>query len=217
MDAAVARLITGRLLSRPWPCYTPPMTWHFDLISPVYDRLLPAPDPQLWMELLRLPAGRLLDAGGGTGRVAWELRRLCRQVVVADFSHRMLLQARDKEGLQPVQADVARLPFPDHRFDRALVADALHHFPDQRGAMAELLRVLAPGGRLVIEEPDLTRLPVKAVALAEKAVLMRSHFLSAEGICTLAQSCGGRASIGRRGKFLVWIIVDKPGGGESAA
>lgn len=187
------------------------MPFHFDLIAPVYDRLLPSPDPELWLELLRLPARRLLDAGGGTGRVAWELRRMARQTIVCDLSHRMLRQLRHKEELQPVQADVLCLPFPDGTFDRALVADALHHFPDQQGALRELLRVLTPGGRLVIEEPDLHRLPVKAVALVEKAFLMGSRFLRPEEICRLAENVGGKAAIGRRGRFLVWVVVEKKG------
>ncbi len=185
------------------------MLSHFDLIAPLYDRLLPRPDPELWLELLRLPARRLLDAGGGTGRVAYELRRLAKQVVVSDLSARMLLQAQRKGGLQAVAADVVHLPFADACFDRILIADALHHFPRQEQALHELLRVLAPGGRLVIEEPDLTRLAVKAVALAEKALLMRSRFLFPEELCILVQSCGATASIGRRGRFLAWIVVEK--------
>lgn len=185
------------------------MPFHFDLIASIYDRLLPSPDPELWIDLLRLPARRLLDAGGGTGRVAYELRRLATQVVVSDLSHRMLLQARRKGGLQPLAADVVHLPFPDACFDRVLIADAFHHFHRQEAALRELLRVLAPGGRLVIKEPDLRRLAVKGVALMEKALLMRSRFLSPEALCQLAEKCGAKASIGRRQRFLAWIVVEK--------
>ncbi|OQY37129.1 MAG: hypothetical protein B6243_01300, partial [Anaerolineaceae bacterium 4572_5.2] len=67
---------------------------------------------------------------------------------------------------------VERFPFPDNSFDRALVVDALHHFHNQEQAIAELVRVLKKGGRLVIEEPDIHRFAIKLVALAEKAALM---------------------------------------------
>jgi len=46
----------------------------------------------------------------------------------------------------------------DHSFDRVLMVDALHHVVNQAETICELYRVLKPGGRLVIEEPDLRNL-----------------------------------------------------------
>jgi demethylmenaquinone methyltransferase/2-methoxy-6-polyprenyl-1,4-benzoquinol methylase len=51
--------------------------------------------------------------------------------------------------------------------------------------VGELFRVLAPGGLLVIEEPDLRRFAVKLIAVAEKLALMRSHFLAPDAIAAL--------------------------------
>jgi demethylmenaquinone methyltransferase/2-methoxy-6-polyprenyl-1,4-benzoquinol methylase len=129
-------------------CYLQPAFDHFSLFAPFYDRVFDFLDPTRLRELLELPtAGRLLDAGGGTGRVAQALRGLAGQIVVTDLSAAMLRRAADKDGLYPVRAHAERLPFPDASFDRILVVDAFHHFCDQAEAAADLWRVLVPGGR----------------------------------------------------------------------
>jgi demethylmenaquinone methyltransferase/2-methoxy-6-polyprenyl-1,4-benzoquinol methylase len=161
--------------------------------------------------LLRLPTeGRVLEAGGGTGRVSSELVPLVGTLVINDLSQPMLRQARSKGSLQPVQSYVERLPFPDASFDRVFAVDALHHFSDHHAALGELLRVLRPEGRLVIEEPDITRFVVKLVALFEKLALMNSHFLSGEEIRALVASHGLQAEIGCISDFATCVVVDKP-------
>ena len=58
------------------------------------------------------------------------------------------------------------------------MVDALHHVIHQGQTAREMYRVLKPGGRIVIEEPDIRKFGVKLIAVAEKLLLMRSHFLS---------------------------------------
>jgi demethylmenaquinone methyltransferase/2-methoxy-6-polyprenyl-1,4-benzoquinol methylase len=182
---------------------------HFDFLASFYERVIPPPDPTEISELLRLPTtGRLLDAGGGTGRVSAGLRHQVGTLVVSDLSRNMLRQARAKEGLRPVRAHAETLPFPDASFDRVLVVDALHHFCDQGNAIRDLLRVLGPGGRLLIEEPDYTRTAVKFVAIAEKLALMRSRFYTPEAVAGMIEDLGFAASIVRDSKFRAWIFVD---------
>lgn len=151
----------------------------------------------------------MLDAGGGTGRVSSTLRHLVGQLVVGDSSRRMLKHAQLKGNLRPVQTYVELLPFPNASFERILVVDALHHFRDQRAAIRELLRVLKPGGRLVIEEQDINRFPIKVVAFAEKLICMGSHFHSADEIAKMIRAHGLPAHIVGDGHFLVWVVVDK--------
>jgi ubiquinone/menaquinone biosynthesis C-methylase UbiE len=183
---------------------------HFGFLAPFYDRIIPPADVARLRERLRLPAaGRLLDAGGGTGRVSSQLRPLVDEVVITDRSAAMLKQAQAKGQLPAAQAHAEHLPFPAASFDRVVVVDALHHFCDQRDAIGDLLRVLRPGGRLVIEEPDIHRLIVKFVALGEKAALMRSHFHTAEQIRDMIAAQGLPAAIERDEQFSAWIIVDK--------
>jgi demethylmenaquinone methyltransferase/2-methoxy-6-polyprenyl-1,4-benzoquinol methylase len=121
----------------------------------------------------------------------------------------MLAQAQAKSGLTLSQAHAETLPFGDDTFDRVLVVDALHHFCDQRQAVAELLRVLKKGGTLVIEEPDLNSFRVKLVALAEKLALMRSHFYYPAAIKTMAEAHGATARIETDGDISAWVVVSK--------
>jgi ubiquinone/menaquinone biosynthesis C-methylase UbiE len=183
------------------------MTDHFNVLAPLYDRLIRPPDPARNRALLDLPTtGWVLDAGGGTGRIAAQLRALIGNLVLLDRSQPMLRQAQGK-GLWPIQGDVARLPFPDACFDRAVVVDALHHFPDQSAAIGALLRVLKLGGRLVIEEPDIARGAVKLVALAERLALMGSSFSAPAEICAMAVAHGARV-VGDGG-FAAWVVAEK--------
>ena len=155
-----------------------PLFDHFNLIAPYYDRWFQSTEPDKLRSILDIPvAGKVLDAGGGTGRVSQLLRVQDASFVIADELFGMLKQALHKAGLAPVCTQAERLPFADGYFDRIVMVDALHHVLDSRQTAAELWRVLKAGGRLVIEEPDIRTLAVKLVALAEKLLLMRSHFL----------------------------------------
>ena len=185
------------------------MIEHFDALAPLYDRLIAPPDPARLHALLALPTnGWLLDAGGGTGRITSQLRSFAGNVVLLDRSQPMLRQAQAK-GLSALQSDVNRLPFADDQFDRVVVVDALHHFANQRAAIGELVRVVKPGGRLVIEEPDIALAVVKLVAVAERLALMGSYFATADEISAMVIACGGRVRVERDGKFAVWVIAEK--------
>jgi demethylmenaquinone methyltransferase/2-methoxy-6-polyprenyl-1,4-benzoquinol methylase len=184
---------------------------HFGLLAPFYERFIPPPDPAQLQTLLNLPTnGWLLDAGGGTGRVASLLEPMVGNLVLSDESGKMLKQAQTKGKLQPMLGHVERFPFPDNFFERALVVDALHHFHDQEQAIAELVRVLKKGGRLVIEEPDIRRFAIKLVALAEKLALMGSHFHTPEEIADMVSVHGvSSVEVVRNGTIAAWIVVDK--------
>jgi ubiquinone/menaquinone biosynthesis C-methylase UbiE len=158
---------------------------HFNLIANFYDRAGQFIIKEPLLELLSLSqSSLLLDAGGGTGRVATALRGMVREVFVADTSRGMLRRAEGK-GLTTVCTQVESLPFPSRSIDRILMMDSLHHMNDQRLAIREIWRVLAPGGRIVIVEPDIRKFSVKLIASGEKLLLMRSHFLTHTEITSL--------------------------------
>ncbi len=181
---------------------------HFDLIAGLYNRMAQFSASASLLDLLALPPdGLLLDAGGGTGRVAEALRSMVREVLVADLSSGMLHHAADK-GLATACAPAEHLPFASSTFDRIIMVDALHHVFDQRQTVTELWRVLAPGGRIVIIEPDIHKFVVKLIAIGEKLLLMRSHFLPAENIAALFVNQHTHVRV-ICVEFKVWVCAEK--------
>jgi demethylmenaquinone methyltransferase/2-methoxy-6-polyprenyl-1,4-benzoquinol methylase len=183
---------------------------HFKLVAPFYEKVIPPPDPGHLENLLNLPIkGSLLDVGGGTGRVSSQLLPLVGELVLTDVSFGMLRQAKRKGNLLMSLAYAEMLPFPTESFERILVVDALHHFADQHKAIKELIRVLKPSGRLVIEEPDINHLTVKVIAFMEKLALMGSRFYSPMEIAELVDEPGLSTRVDTDDKITAWIIVDK--------
>ncbi len=188
-----------------------PIIDHFKILAPYYDRMIGGDNHEEWLRLLEIPPGaRLLDAGGGTGRVSEMLGCLSCTIIVADASFGMLRQASSKQGLDPVQAQTEALPFPAASFDRILMVDAFHHVADQAQTIVQLLRALKPGGRLLIEEPDLHHFQVRLMAVGEKLLLMRSHFMTPERIAGLLRSQGAQVTIERTGMNA--LVLAKKGG-----
>jgi ubiquinone/menaquinone biosynthesis C-methylase UbiE len=186
-----------------------PLFDHFNILAPLYDRLIRLPEGDHLAEIAGLPvSGRLLDAGGGTGRIAQQLIGKAGQVVVFDASHNMLRQARSKGDLLVVEGEVEQLPFHDGSFDCVVLVDAFHHLADQERSLTELWRVLAQGGRLVIEEPDIRRFSVLMIALIEKLALFRSHFVPGEQIADQLEKLGARTAIHRFANT-VWVLGHK--------
>jgi SAM-dependent methyltransferase len=97
------------------------------------------------------PEERVLDAACGTGIVARYAAPRAGHVVGVDVNAGMLaVAARIAPGLEWVQADLAALPFEDGAFEIVLCEQGLQFVPDRGLALAELHRVLAPGGRILV-------------------------------------------------------------------
>lgn len=181
---------------------------HFNLIAGFYNKAAIYNLGDSLLQALELPVdGILLDAGGGTGRVAERLRHLCASVVVVDVSLGMMKYAVEK-GLDCIYSPVESLPFASESIDRIIMLDALHHVHDQEKATADLFRLLKPGGILVLIEPNILKFGVKLIALGEKLLLMRSRFLNGDDIASLFsdQDCSLRTEYLEHN---VWIIVKK--------
>jgi SAM-dependent methyltransferase len=134
---------------------------------------------------------RILEVGCGEGELAERfVRELGCEVVAIDQSERMVELTRAR-GVGARVADVQDLPFGDGEFDCAIAAWMLYHVPDVDRALAELARVLRPGGRLVAVTNSAEHLG-ELFDLLEKerarmnfggdngAELLRGHFSSVE-------------------------------------
>jgi demethylmenaquinone methyltransferase / 2-methoxy-6-polyprenyl-1,4-benzoquinol methylase len=132
----------------------------FDRISPVYDamnRTMTMGLDQRWrratVAAVVQPGDRVLDACCGTGDLAIAALEACATVTGLDFSERMLERARRKSAeVEWVQGDAEKLPFEDASFDAATVGFGVRNLADLERGLAELRRVLKPGGRVAILE-----------------------------------------------------------------
>ncbi len=106
------------------------------------------------------PGMKVLDIAGGTGDLASAFAERVGptgQVWLTDINASMLAVGRDRlldrgQILPVAQADAEQLPFPDRTFDRVTVAFGLRNMTHKERALAEMHRVLAPGGQLLVLE-----------------------------------------------------------------
>jgi demethylmenaquinone methyltransferase/2-methoxy-6-polyprenyl-1,4-benzoquinol methylase len=99
------------------------------------------------------PGSRALDVATGTGDLAVALQAAGAEVVGCDFSEEMLERAREKEPSVPFEwADALQLPYEDDSFDAATVGFGARNFTDLGRGLAEMVRVVKPGGRVVVLE-----------------------------------------------------------------
>ncbi|HET7129801.1 MAG TPA: ubiquinone/menaquinone biosynthesis methyltransferase [Gaiellaceae bacterium] len=133
----------------------------FDRIAPVYDvmnRVMTAGLDGRWRRLTAeaavRPGDSVLDGACGTGDLALAaVKAGAVRVTGLDFSERMLERARHKSAnVDWIRGDLLALPFSDGSFDAATVGFGVRNVADLERALAELRRVLRPGGRVAILE-----------------------------------------------------------------
>ncbi|WP_020146055.1 bifunctional demethylmenaquinone methyltransferase/2-methoxy-6-polyprenyl-1,4-benzoquinol methylase UbiE [Thioalkalivibrio sp. ALJ15] len=119
------------------------------------------------------PGMKILDLAGGTGDLAGAFAPRVGpkgQIVVCDINASMLEAGRDRmldEGhvgnLDFVQADAEQLPYPDDYFDRVTIAFGLRNVTRKERALAEMRRVIKPGGRVLVLEFSQPMAPLRPI------------------------------------------------------
>jgi SAM-dependent methyltransferase len=112
------------------------------------------------------PEGLVLDVGAGFGRHAFELARRARRVVAVDFAADEVAATRDTlaamaeageieadRAVGVLRGDATALPFADGCFDAVITSEVLEHVTDDTAALAEMVRVLRPGGAFAATVP----------------------------------------------------------------
>jgi SAM-dependent methyltransferase len=126
------------------------------LWSETYDqplRLFPLEEPTMHRLFDPLPGSVVLDAACGTGRHSGYLAARGHRIIGVDRSAAMLARAREKLPQGDFrEGDLEALPVASHSVDVAVCALALVHLPELDRAVAELARVVRPGGRVIISD-----------------------------------------------------------------
>ena len=107
---------------------------------------------------------KFADIGGGYGRLATEYLKRAHKVYIFDYSKTELQQAKEIYGdkIETKVGDIYKLPFKDNELDGLMMVRVTHHLRYMEKAMAELYRVLKPGGVAVIEVANKRTLPKMA-------------------------------------------------------
>jgi demethylmenaquinone methyltransferase/2-methoxy-6-polyprenyl-1,4-benzoquinol methylase len=142
----------------------------FDGVAKNYDKandLLSFGSARIWRKKVAKlvnsqPGQKILDLAAGTGSSSIVFLREGVKVVAADFSNGMLEEGRKRHPeLEFVFADASALPFADQEFDTVTISFGIRNVEKIEVALAEMLRVLKPGGKLVVCE--FSRIPNKFV------------------------------------------------------
>lgn len=194
-------------------------TW-FDQLAPAWDSLPGQPDTAARAETFLhkvVPPGcsALLDAGAGTGVLVEPLLRLPAppaRIVELDFAPAMLAENRRKHAARPqvryICADLCAPPFPASSFDCALLFSALPHVENQRAALAALLALLRPGGRLAVGHM-MSSEALNAMHASIGGAVAADRLPPASELAALCASLGARVLLAEENPHEYTVLVEK--------
>lgn len=138
------------------------------------------------------PAGRLLDVGCGGGRFLNRMKKRGWQVEGIDFDAQATQRTAARYGIRVHTGDLAQCVLPPDSFDAITMSQTIEHLYDPAATLAECLRILKPGGLLVMTTPN-----VESIGAGEFGAFWRGweaprhlHLFSVESLRRLAQRAG---------------------------
>lgn len=164
----------------------------FNLVARRYDKFVGPFDLQEIKEYLPLkPDALLLDLGGGTGRVAFQLSEYVNECFITDSSYQMLQQSqKNKHKLPLIQARGERAPFKSNSINQIFLNDSLHHIQKQQETLEECYRILAPKGELIIREFDKKYFWNIFLIIGEAFLRLKSTFVSPKQLSEMCEIIG---------------------------
>ena len=152
------------------------MFW--DKISPLYDLFENVYNHKVYAGTGKRVADfiestdEVLECACGTGAISFYIAKKCKTLVATDFSAGMLKQASRKcseyKNVSFKKADITNIRCRDSRFDKVVAGNVIHLLPDPGKALAELWRVVKPGGMIII--PTYINMSKESAGLAVKFV-----------------------------------------------
>lgn len=181
------------------------MNKHFDILAPFYTKIIKPQKPEKLLSFLPEQYESILDLGGGSGRIAEYLLEKASRLFLIDVSMPMLKQVKNGD-IYIINASADTLPFPNASISAIVLVDSFHHMPNQHRVLQEIMRIKTPGGKIIIEEPDIRSPIIKMLAMTEKMLLMRSKFWNPDTIRDSLVKLGATATIHAENN-IAWIIA----------
>lgn len=181
----------------------------FNVIAPIYKYIHPGAR-QTFEMVYKIgnfqKDDKLLDLGGGVGRVAGFFVGKVDDITVSDFSSGMIKTCKSINGIKCVVSPAEKLPFENGVFDKIIIIEAIHHFDNLDKVLAEVKRILKPGGILIIEEINAKKFPAIAMEIIEKLLGMTSNIYTAQDLLPIFQKHGFEMKVYNEDKLFYYFV-----------
>ena len=149
----------------------------YDLFENIYNHKVYAGTGKKVAEFID-PADEVLECACGTGAITVCIAEKCRRLIATDYASGMLKQAKRKcrkfRNVSFKRVDITSIKCRNDRFDKVVAGNVIHLLPEPGKALAELERVVKPGGRIII--PTYINMSKRSAGLAVKFI----EFLGAD-------------------------------------
>lgn len=183
----------------------------FNRVANSYDKFVGPFDLDEINEYLPLRSdASLIDLGGGTGRIAFQLSEYVKDCFVLDYSYEMLQQAQKNiVNLPLIQGAGENSPFKSNAINQIFLNDSLHHIQKQQETLEECYRILTPKGELIIREFDKKYFWNIFLIFGEALLRFKSKFVSPKQLSAMCEKIGFTTQWVRPTKATFILIATK--------